>query len=332
MADKNFIAGYGWTAVLPSNSSPETEIAEIVAILPRLAGSFPEFMAKYRLTPLSKGGEHDVYITAEKLVIKVTQRMTGFTFGIETHENPEKDRLSLANATPRQYLKRIFRASVAFNDGSRIMGYVPKENGCPVIVHEQANAGGRDATVKQIESYMHERGFRRISPSAIVEGLVIQESTYYNAGANTLVGDCRPPNFRVSENGKIMPIDVLITKPEGRMLTLCKSQQIMLPTDVPSRAVAIETENFMDALQACRDGADPAAALDKLFEGLQGPEASKKQLHAAAELFLFGDTAALSRQLAQAHFQKIAAFREDGLDVPIPPRGCPPPAKRRIAG
>jgi len=150
MADnKNFIAGYGWTAALPSNPSQKTEIAEIAAILPRLAGSFPEFMSKYRLTPLSRGGEHDVYITAEKLVIKATQRMTGFTFGIKTHENPEKDRLSLENATPRQYLKRIFRASAAFNDGSRIIGYVPKENGCPVIVHAQVYAGGNDATVKQ---------------------------------------------------------------------------------------------------------------------------------------------------------------------------------------
>jgi hypothetical protein len=49
----NLIAGYGWTAALPPNSLPETEIAETVSILPCLAGSLQGFVEKYRLIPFT---------------------------------------------------------------------------------------------------------------------------------------------------------------------------------------------------------------------------------------------------------------------------------------
>jgi len=109
------------------------------------------------------------------------------------------------------------------------------------------------------------------------------------------------------------------------MLELCRTRQIMLATDKSKfDGVDAAADKFVDQVRALHKEQNPLGALEKLVAGMEGGEASKKQLCAAGQMHLLGaENSEMIRHVARMHFQNAAIRKgaETGVSQKKPPGG-----------
>lgn len=118
------------------------------------------------------------------------------------------------NATPSDYLNRLRLQNEVFGDDIRLEGVII-EDGHLRVVTSQSAIFGRRPTDTEISQWLHTRGFE---PANVGSDLV-----WYRMGDNTLVADAHGGNLVLTDRG-IVPIDLIIARPTGDLLTTLRSR------------------------------------------------------------------------------------------------------------
>jgi hypothetical protein len=146
----------------------------------------------------ARGGEHTVQFPgdtdkANARVIRATRPDANHGYGIAYGSHSQ-------GATPSEYLDRLSTQNRIFDDDVEFERVVPVGNKLSIVT-SQPFIKGRDATQPEIDLFMREKGFEKIG-----------EGTFYHSGEGLLVHDLLPKNAKMSQSGRVHPIDPVIQR------------------------------------------------------------------------------------------------------------------------
>lgn len=159
--------------------------------------------------PAAAGGrEHDLIFQPEtERWLKYTKPgLAGYTVDWDADGRP-----SLRNALPREYFERLTRQNDLFQDDIQLVGVWRDGTGGWRIVTSQPHVRGRRATMEEISEGMKALGFVQMG----WKGIGYEDSTSWRIG-RLGVWDVHPANVVMTENGVLVPVDVIFTElPDG---------------------------------------------------------------------------------------------------------------------
>jgi len=308
------LAGYGWTGSLPLVPLDRDELLLLAKITGTIGKTVDDLIRERGLVFLDQGSEHKVYMQLKDAgtVTKLAYKGTGWTYEHKQTPGGEGE-IVLRQASVRDYVKRIARINREFDHTMEIIGvYKNTATGNSLIAHAQKYLGPHEnePTQAEIDMAMAERGFHQLNPGIITS--LAAHAIYYNPGANLIVGDCAPRNFR-KFNARPYPIDVIVQRPEGRfkklvmtnMLPENRARQMSLQVDFPG------VDEFLEKLQVAKArGANPETTAAALVRDLEGRDETKIPLLFVAREFLQGGAGEERvRVAADVHFKQAARMR-----------------------
>lgn len=149
------------------------------------------------------GREHDVRFDADAgLWWKYTKpNLAGFTVA-----RREDGRPFLLNALPLEYLERLIMQNEVFEDEIEFQG-VCSDKANSRIVTSQPDIAGRPATLDEITTGMIAMGFDLLP----WRGIGYENSLAFQMD-DIFVWDVHPANMVVTDDGALVPIDVILTR------------------------------------------------------------------------------------------------------------------------
>jgi len=214
--------GLGWTPFLPKRPSLSDELNFARRVYPLPEKTAADFVKRMTLEEKWHGGEHTVFLTKKdpEHVFKMSDQGSGAGFFIAS--STQGDKLGLTRSTLRRYIQRMKLVNICFRDDMKVLGVVYDEGDCvQKLVHQQKYRGEQESTREEIATAMRAAGFRPLKDDNITNRMLVG-STWYHSKNNILVGDCHPRNFRAVA-GETVPIDIIITEPDGAMLKFAKA-------------------------------------------------------------------------------------------------------------
>ena len=208
--------GLGWTPFLPKRPSLSDELNFACRVYPLPEKTAADFIKRMGLEEKWHGGEHTVFRAENhpNHVFKMSDQGSGAGFFIAS--STQGDKLGLTRSTLRRYIQRMKLVNACFRDDMKVLGVVYDEGDCVLkLVHQQKYRGEQESTREEIAAAMRNAGFRPLKDDNITNHMLVG-STWYHAKNNILAGDCHPRNFRTVA-GVSVPIDIIITEPEGTM-------------------------------------------------------------------------------------------------------------------
>jgi len=164
---------------------------------------------------LDRGGqEHEILKQADR-VLKVTRNgVFGFSPGIElalVSSSQDARRFHLWEATPIEYLERLYLQNQLVPGLNRLEGIIHQSNGDLAIVTSQPRFEIVPVTVLEIDAWFASLGFEKITDSA-----------YYRAADNLGVFDAHDKNL-VRAGEDLIPFDVIPCHPAGGFLAFIEA-------------------------------------------------------------------------------------------------------------
>lgn len=153
--------------------------------------------------PVSAGAEHVVYHDAQNsLAIKIT-RPNNYGHSVRRMGR-------MLDASPLEYLSRLAWQNALFGDDIRILGLHFDDEGLQVVTSQPWILYDESplATDDQIAAYLNLIGLKRAA-------LYPHGYFFYDGRSNIAVADAGPSNVVISNDGKIVAIDVVTGKPDG---------------------------------------------------------------------------------------------------------------------
>jgi len=159
---------------------------------------------------VDSGREHDVYLDQKTgLVFKVTQgSMYGATPFLKNGE------IVLEDATPLEYIARWNLFNKVFNQDVGFEGLIEDSNGDVHIVISQPLILGTDPSKSEISDFLKKFGFQQVDLNK-----------FYRPKDNVLAVDAHGGNFRKTYDGHTVPIDVILSNPEGELKKFLESPE-----------------------------------------------------------------------------------------------------------
>lgn len=156
------------------------------------------------------GGEHLVELNeAEGLVFKAT-KAGKFGFGVDREmirpkkrREPPRITVGLTDATPDEYLTRLYLQNEEFGDEIQVLGVAKYPQGVSVLTAQPFYRGERTEQ-PVIDAWFSARGWTPVSG---------KEGGFYHPGKDLLILDALPRNVLTLEDGELMPFDVVIVRP-----------------------------------------------------------------------------------------------------------------------
>jgi hypothetical protein len=160
------------------------------------------------------GGEHIVEIDEDSGRVFKSTKPGKFGFGVDLEivrakgwKSKPRITAGLVDATPFEYLERLGWQNELFGDDIMVNGVARYPNGIAVITTQPFYDGMRTEQ-KHIDTWFESKGGRRIKT---------KEGAFYSKDKDLLVMDALPRNVLTLTDGRIMPFDVVIVKPDGHL-------------------------------------------------------------------------------------------------------------------
>ncbi len=118
--------------------------------------------------------------------------------------------LTLRPATPSEYLERMDAENEVFGGDAKIVG-ITRVNGRIGLAVSQTAVKGGEPSPGKLKVMMEARGFRKVSDSKM-EHDQLMGKTWYDAKSRTLVADVKPENFKMTPEGRILAVDVIVRR------------------------------------------------------------------------------------------------------------------------
>jgi len=151
------------------------------------------------LRPVTSGAEHEVFFdAANNAAVKLTRA------GSYGHSLIEEGR----SALPSEYLLRLHYQNELFGDCIRLQGILAGESSLRMITAQPWITADQEIptpTEDEIDSYLKDLGFLRI--------LTVEVAAYYHDELDLVVLDAHTQNILRDENGKLVPIDIVVGHP-----------------------------------------------------------------------------------------------------------------------
>jgi len=151
------------------------------------------------LKPVASGAEHDVFFAEElQLALKIT-RSGRFGHSLEGEG---------ISALPSEYLQRLVYHNHLFGDHIVVCGVMVAESSLHLVSQQPwiNSASARPVPEQdEIDEYFAGLGFSKSDQSAA--------PAYYHRNLDVAVLDAHPLNVLRDENGRLVPIDVVVGKP-----------------------------------------------------------------------------------------------------------------------
>ena len=175
---------------------------------------------------LDHGGEHTVYVSPDaRHVIKITKPgLYGYvpTEDVAPGVTGDLRRIKLRRATPAEYLLRTALFSRLTGTDWQMHGleFTDEATDSPVIVSSQpfipqaVDAQGNPVRVTQpqIDAYMSAIGFQPVEETTgtVFRDERMEGQTYWHPKEQVLAADARPANFRITPDGVVVPVDLML--------------------------------------------------------------------------------------------------------------------------
>lgn len=151
------------------------------------------------LRPATSGAEHEVFFdTANNAAVKLTRA------GSYGHSLIEEGR----SALPSEYLLRLHYQNELFGDCIRLLGILAGDSSLRALTSQPWITAHQEIptpTEDEIHGYFNDLGFLRI--------LTVEVAAYYHDELDLVVLDTHTQNILRDENGKLVPIDLVIGHP-----------------------------------------------------------------------------------------------------------------------
>ncbi len=121
-------------------------------------------------------------------------------------------KLSVRKALPSEYLERLVLMNEFFLDDVKIEGILPNGN----FVTSQALLKGGEPTESEISKFLQALGWKRLPNNLMATAWV------HGLGELVMV-DARPPNFKKTNSGEVLAIDLMLIKATGPLLSFIKN-------------------------------------------------------------------------------------------------------------
>ena len=145
---------------------------------------------------MAEGSEHIVYLNASQAqVFKLTRPGT---YGAYYEEQME--RVLEFQCTPRDYLERMELWEVLFGYAPVCVGITPRGQ----IVTRQGFVVGLEPSQASVDDFLEEKSLEAIRKNCWLWRKPAQASE----PGEVVIGDARSDNFKLTEQGKIVPIDI----------------------------------------------------------------------------------------------------------------------------
>lgn len=165
-------------------------------------GIFLNLEALKWLRPATSGAEHEVFFDAENnTAVKLTRA------GSYGHSLIEEGR----SALPSEYLVRLHYHNELFGDCIRLLGVLGGETSLRILTSQPWIAAHSETPTpieEEIDDYFEDLGFLRIHS--------VEVAAYYHSETDLVVLDAHTQNVLRDENGKLIPIDIVIGHPGER--------------------------------------------------------------------------------------------------------------------
>ena len=163
------------------------------------AGHFLNQDAFKGLRPVTSGAEHEVFFNAaNNTAVKLTRA------GSYGHSLIEEGR----SALPSEYLVRLHYQNELFGDCIRLLGILAGETNLRILTSQPwitAHSQAPTPLEEEIDDYFEDVEFLRIHS--------VEVAAYYNSATDIVVLDAHTQNVLRDENGKLVPIDIVIGHP-----------------------------------------------------------------------------------------------------------------------
>lgn len=122
-------------------------------------------------------------------------------------------KLEVKSALPSEYLDRLDLQNELFGDDLRVEGFL--KNG--KLVTSQSALVGTEPTEKEIEGLLKKLGWQRVPANQQLLPDKLMATAWVHPGEGVVMVDARPPNFKKTENGDILAIDLMLVKAVGEL-------------------------------------------------------------------------------------------------------------------
>lgn len=151
------------------------------------------------LRPATSGAEHEVFFdAANNAAVKLTRA------GSYGHSLIEEGR----SALPSEYLLRLHYQNELFGDCIRLLGFLAGDSSLRALTSQPWITAHQEIptpTEDEIHGYFNDLGFLRI--------LTVEVAAYYHDELDLVVLDAHTQNILRDEQGKLVPIDIVIGHP-----------------------------------------------------------------------------------------------------------------------
>jgi hypothetical protein len=161
---------------------------------------------------LPGGEEHRVEISADGT--RVIKHTLGVSFGVTLagEEAPFVPGITLREATAAEYLDRHNIANEFFGTNFQAEG-VSKVGPNPGLVISQTFMQGAHPAQSEIDAKLRGGGWIKLRPDNITN-TYIEDKAWYHPVHKIILGDTKPDNFIKDAQGRLVPIDPLLTRVE----------------------------------------------------------------------------------------------------------------------
>lgn len=153
---------------------------------------------------VSSGAEHAVFHDqCNALAVKTTHPNR---FGHSTREEG-------AAATPLEYIRRLAWHNALFGDDIRLLGVILFENNIQIVTSQPWIVADERhfTTIEEIDGYFERLKFTHVE-------LVPDVPLYFNDELCVVIADAHQQNVLTTEDGHLVPIDVVVGIPGERLL------------------------------------------------------------------------------------------------------------------
>lgn len=170
---------------------------------------------------IASQGEHDVWREDyADVVYKITNR-GAFGFVVDQENDNRRNKLSLRQALPSEYLVRLGTQNVAFGDAITLQGI--QAVGQPAVISAQPYVDQGRPSQDDIHAFFAECGFIRL-PDDMMMQQYGSKPFWYRPSDSIIAADANPENFSRITDDIIVPID-LITHPMDASLLHSTARQ-----------------------------------------------------------------------------------------------------------
>ncbi len=106
-----------------------------------------------------------------------------------------------------------------FLDDVRIEGILENGN----FVTSQSRLEGDEPSEKEISEFLHELGWTRISANQQNLPHNLMATAWVHQKGEIVMVDARPPNFKKTVLGEVLPIDLMLIKATGPLITFIEN-------------------------------------------------------------------------------------------------------------